>query len=65
MVNSRFSLFTAAPSGSAGKSPKPCPLEKPLGRLLVPVPRTDTGGLLENSKVSEITLVKELGKIVP
>ena len=29
------------------------------------VPRTDTGGLLENSEVSEITLVKELGKIVP
>jgi hypothetical protein len=54
------------PAGlTAGKSLKPCPLEKPLGRLLVPVPRTDTGGLLENSKVSEITLVKELGKIVP
>jgi hypothetical protein len=54
------------PAGlTAGESPKPCPLEKPLGRMLVPVPRTDTGGLLENSKVSEITLVKELGKIVP
>ena len=50
---------------TAGESLKPCPLEKPLGRTLVPVPRTDTGGLLENSKVSEITLVKELGKIVP
>ena len=56
----------AMPAGlTAGKSLKPCPLENPLGRLLVPVPRTDTGGLLENSKVSEITLVKELGKIVP
>ena len=54
------------PAGlTAGQSLKPCPLEKPLGRLLVPVPRTDTGGLLENSKVSELTLVKELGKIVP
>jgi hypothetical protein len=54
------------PAGlTAGKSLKPYPLEKPLGRMLVPVPRTDTGGLLENSKVSEITLVKELGKIVP
>ena len=49
----------------AAKPLTPCLLEKPLGRLLVPVPRTDTGGLLENSKVSEITLVKELGKIVP
>ncbi len=54
------------PAGlTAGESSKPCPLEKPLGRLLVPVPRTNTGGLLENSKVSELTLVKELGKIVP
>ena len=54
------------PAGlTAGKSLKPCPLENPLGRLLVPVPRTDTGGLLENSKVSEITHVKELGKLVP
>jgi hypothetical protein len=54
------------PAGlTAGESPTPCPLEKPLGRLLVPVPRTNTGGLLENSEVSELTLVKELGKIVP
>ena len=54
------------PAGrKAGEILKPCLREKPLGRLLVPVPRTDTGGLLENSKVSEITLVKELGKIVP
>ena len=33
--------------------------------LLVPVPRTDTGGQEENSKVSEITMVKELGKMTP
>ena len=54
------------PAGlTAGQSLKPCPLEHPLGRLLVPVPRTDTGGLLENTKVSELTLVKELGKMAP
>ena len=54
------------PAGlTAGESLKPSPPEKPLGRLLVPVPRTNTGGLLENSEVSELTLVKELGKIVP
>ena len=54
------------PAGlTAGESLHPCLREKPLGRTLVPVPRTDTGGLLENSKVSEITHVKELGKIVP
>ncbi len=56
----------AMPAGlTAGESSTPYPLEKPLGRLLVPVPRTNTGGLLENSMVSELTLVKELGKIVP
>ena len=27
--------------------------------------KTDTGGRVENTKVIEITLVKELGKIVP
>ena len=27
--------------------------------------QTDTGGQVENTKVSEITLVKELGKIAP
>ena len=31
----------------------------------VPVPRTDTGGQGDNPKVSEITMVKELGKITP
>ena len=40
-------------------------LEKPLGRIHVPVPITDTGGHVEDTKVSEITHVKELGKIVP
>jgi hypothetical protein len=49
----------------AGKSLIPCLQEKPLGRIRVPVPITDTGGQVENTKVSELTLVKELGKIVP
>ena len=44
----------------------PCFLEKLLNlSLLEPVPRTNTGGQEENSKVSEITMVKELGKITP
>ena len=56
----------AMPAGlTAGESPHPYLQEKPLGRMLVPVPRTDTGGQVENTKVSELTLVKELGKIVP
>ena len=50
---------------NAGKSPIPCLQEKPLGRIRVPVPITDTGGQVENTEVSELTLVKELGKIVP
>ncbi len=33
-------------------------------RIVVPVPQTDTGRQVENTKVSEITLVKELGKII-
>ena len=32
---------------------------------MVPVPQTDTGGQVENTKVIERTIVKELGKIVP
>lgn len=39
--------------------------EKPLARLMVPVPQTDTGRRGENPKVSERTLVKELGKMTP
>ncbi len=30
-----------------------------------PVPQTDTGGQVENTKAIEITMVKELGKIPP
>ena len=30
-----------------------------------PVPQTDTGSRVENTKVSERTLVKELGKMTP
>ena len=54
------------PAGrKAGESPTPYLREKPLGRIRVPVPITDTGGQVENTEVSELTLVKELGKIVP
>jgi hypothetical protein len=56
----------AMPAGlTAGQSPIPCPQENPLGRTLVPVPITDTGGQVEHIEVSELTLVKELGKIAP
>jgi hypothetical protein len=33
--------------------------------LCVPVPTTDTGGQVENTEVSELTIVKELGKFAP
>ena len=54
------------PAGrKAGESLTPYLQEKPLGRMRVPVPQTDTGGQVENTKVIEITIVKELGKIAP
>ena len=40
--------------------------EKLLGLIIqVPVPETDTGGQGEYPKVSERTMVKELGKMTP
>ena len=39
--------------------------EKFLVRLSLPVPQTDTGSRGEYPKVSERTLVKELGKMTP
>ena len=54
------------PAGrKAGESLKPCPREKPLGKDTRARTKTDTGGQVENTKVIEITLVKELGKIAP
>ena len=45
---------------------KPSFQEKLLRLILwVPVLRTDTGSQGENPKVSEITMVKELGKMTP
>ena len=44
----------------------PCGQEKPLSdEPESPVPQTDTGGQVEQTKVSERTLVKELGKMEP
>ena len=34
-------------------------------KLELPVPETDTGGEVENTKGREITLSKELGKMTP
>ena len=39
--------------------------EKLLSSRRVPVPQTDTGRRGENPKMSEITIVKELGKMTP
>src|SRR5918912_252383 len=48
------------------KSSSPhCP-EKPLSDdVLVPVPQTDTGRVVEDTKAIERPLVKELGKLTP
>jgi hypothetical protein len=41
-------------------------LEKPLRvDVQVPVPQTDTGRWVEDTKAIERTLVKELGKLAP
>ena len=40
--------------------------EKPLtGETPAPVPQTDTGGQVEDTKVNGKTFVKELGKLTP
>ncbi len=39
--------------------------EKPLASIQLPVPQTDTGRQVEDTKACEITLVKELGKLTP
>ena len=39
-----------------------CCREKPLASSERPVPQTDTGGQVENTKAIEITVVKEPGK---
>ena len=49
----------------AGESRTPCLREKPLGMTSRARTKTDTGGQVENTKVIEITIVKELGKIAP
>ena len=47
------------------KPVSPCCREKPLGSPTGPVPQTDTGGWVENTKAIGRTMVKELGKIAP
>src|SRR5664280_3419634 len=42
-----------------------CCQEKPLASSARPVPQTDSGGQVENTKAIERTVVKELGKIPP
>ena len=42
-----------------------CCREKPLASYAPPVPQTDSGGQVENTKAIERTMVKELGKMPP
>src|SRR5579884_109693 len=53
------------PPAREAKWPIQCFREKPLGRAQVPVPQTDTGRRVEDTKAVERTLPKELGKIAP
>ena len=52
------------PSGEA-KSGGGSPRKPSKLMIILPVPQTDTGRQVENTKVFEITLVKELGKLTP
>ena len=62
------SLITMSCDGEGSRVPKSqashC-REKPLVSEWVPVPETDTGGRVENTKARGRTLVKELGKMAP
>ena len=49
----------------AGESLTPYLREKPRGEEQRARTKTDTGGQVENTKASELTIVKELGKIDP
>ena len=42
-----------------------CCREKPLASYAPPVPQTDSGDQVENTKAIERTMVKELGKMPP
>jgi hypothetical protein len=42
-----------------------CCREKPLASNEPPVPQTDSGDQVENTKAIEKTMVKELGKMPP
>ena len=42
-----------------------CCQEKPLASYAPPVPQTDSGDQVENTKAIEQTMVKELGKMPP
>ena len=42
-----------------------CCQEKPLASYAPPVPQTDSGGQVENTKEIERIVVKELGKMPP
>ena len=42
-----------------------CGREKLLARFEPPVPQTDSGGQVENTKAIERIVVKELGKMPP
>jgi hypothetical protein len=42
-----------------------CCQEKPLASYTPPVPQTDSGDQVENTKAIERTMVKELGKMPP
>ena len=65
MISKKLRCDDVALLESAKSTVSMLPRKTSKDMLQVPVPRTNTGGQVENTKVSERTMVKELGKITP
>ena len=65
MISKKLRCDDVALHRSAKSTVSMLPRKTSKDMLQVPVPRTNTGGQVENTKVSERTMVKELGKMTP
>ena len=65
MISKKLRCDDVALLESAKSTVSMLPRKTSKDMLQVPVPRTNTGGQVENTKVSERTMVKELGKMTP
>ena len=59
-LRSEYELLRQRSGGCQASKKSPTPVKASL-----PVPETDTGGVVENTEGREVTLSKELGKMAP